>query len=133
MKGYPPVPILQVRRVDFVDMLEEYATKLFFRPVAHLSAYTIGVATGVFIMSSYSTLFKLPMWMAYFGWTFSAICKFAILFAVYPWNKGESIPNVTTSALYGATCRTIWSLTLCWDVVAGALGYGGEYPSLFYA
>ena len=32
---------------------------------------------------------------------------------------------MVTSALYAATCRTIWSLTLAWDCIACCQGYGG--------
>lgn len=133
IKGFPPVPIFHLNSIDFFKLMEDYVYTFFFRPMAHLSSYTIGIVTGVFIshkitLDSHAKIsgnHRMPLWLNVTGWTMSIVCKLAIIWAVYPWNKGDSVPTVTVSALYACSCRTIWSLTHSWDVIAGVMGGGG--------
>jgi hypothetical protein len=113
--------------------MEDYIYTFFFRPIVHLSSYIIGILTAVFVShkitlgseSKVSVDNCMPLWLSVTGWSTSILCKLAIIWAVYPWNKGDSVPTVTVSALYACSCRTIWSLTHSWDIIAGAMGGGG--------
>lgn len=118
---YPPVPIFQIQSIDYVRVLRDWVYKLFFRPILHLASYAIGILTAVYLSKHPKVI--LHDVIIHTGWIISGAVKFGILFAVYPWNKGESIPTVTISALYASLSRPLWSLSLSFDVICGA-SYG---------
>lgn len=58
------------------------------------------------------------------GWFISFLVSFAVLFAMLPANNGN-VPEVHMAALYSATSRTIWALSLAWITFACITGNGG--------
>jgi len=136
IKLLPPVPIFQFKTIEFLKLMEDYAFQLFFMPFAHMSSYCIGIVSGIFlsfknpVQDNRSNDTPMKKCFVIIGWLFSYICKLAVIYAVYPWNQGNSTPSITVSALYASTSRTIWSLTLAWDAIAAGLGYGGAISQL---
>ena len=55
-----------------------------------------------------------------------------VLFAMFPANNGN-LPEVHIAALYSATSRTIWALSLSWITFACVTGNGGFINSLLSA
>lgn len=95
-------------------------TNVFFKPLVHISPYCCAIVAA-YVVNRIDRLHISRFFVA-FAWIASFVCKFGIIFAVYPWNKGTVTPTVTVSALYGSTCRTVWSLTLVWDCIACCTG-----------
>ena len=126
-QSLPPVPLFYINSIHFIQTLKTYIFDLYFLPMQHVSAFAIGSGTAVFVHNNPKIYMR--NWLAVIGWIVSFGTKFALLFAVYPWNSGSSVPSPFTSALYGSTCRTIWSLTHCWDFIAASTGYGGNISS----
>lgn len=58
------------------------------------------------------------------GWIIAFMVSLGVLFAMMPANNGN-IPEVHIAALYSATSRTIWSLSLAWVTFACITGHGG--------
>ena len=125
----PPVPIFFLDSVHFIETLKRYIFDLYFLPMQHVSAFAIGSGTAIFLHKD--PKIHMSTWVAVIGWIISFAIKFALLFAVYPWNTGSVIPSTFVSVFYGSLCRTIWSLSHCWDFIAGAAGYGGFLETLF--
>jgi hypothetical protein len=124
-QSLPPVPIFYVNSIHYMETLRKYVFDLYFLPMQHLSAFAIGSGTAVFL-HHHREIYMANI-VAVIGWVLSFGTKFLLLFVVYPWNTGSVNPSPFMSALYGSTCRTLWSLTHCWDFIAGASGYGGGY------
>ncbi|KAI1289383.1 Nose resistant to fluoxetine protein 6 [Halotydeus destructor] len=120
---YPPVPIFRITTVDYLEKLEDYVTNLFFKPMVHISPYSVAILCAYLVFKG--TKITLPSLARKVGWAASFACKVGIIFAVYPWNKGTSEPSAAISAIYAATCRTIWALTLTWDIIMLSGGSGG--------
>jgi hypothetical protein len=58
------------------------------------------------------------------GWIIALMVSLGVLFAMLPANNGN-IPEVHVAALYSATSRTIWALSLAWVTFACITGHGG--------
>ena len=134
--------LLQSSFLPSERILEDYLLNLFFKPMVHIPSYVMAIITA-YLLTRYSEM-KWSRTVVILGWTSSILLKLGVLvcsiiiniksrflklspfqFTVYPWNKGDIVPTVTISALYGATCRTVWSSTVAWDIIACVSGHGG--------
>jgi hypothetical protein len=66
------------------------------------------------------------------GWFITCLVSFAVLFAMLPANNGN-IPGVYIAALYSATSRIIWALSLAWITFACITGNGGPVNTFLSA
>lgn len=125
--NYPPVPIFSIQSVDYARIVKDWVYKLFFRPMLHMPSYVIGILTAYHL---HDRTLQVPSIFIISGTIISTAMKFIILFAVYPWNKGESVPSVTMSSIYAGFSRPLWSLSLTIDVICGTSNGSGLLTTL---
>lgn len=62
------------------------------------------------------------------GWTTAILVTLGVLYAMAPAINGN-VPNDYIAALYSATSRIVWSLSLAWITFASITGYGWVFNS----
>lgn len=62
------------------------------------------------------------------GWTTAILVTLGVLYAMAPAINGN-VPNDYIAALYSATSRIVWSLSLAWITFASITGYGWIFNS----
>jgi hypothetical protein len=61
------------------------------------------------------------------GWLIATAMAVSVLYGLYtPDGTPPDLSN-SVSALYNATSRTAWGISVAWVIFACATGYGGQY------
>ncbi|XP_054157680.1 nose resistant to fluoxetine protein 6-like [Oppia nitens] len=119
--GFPAVPYFS----DVIDqqVVNQYYGLLYIKPYCRLGPYLVGIVLAYFIYTSQRDIKLKKVWVST-GWVLSVVTSLSVLFAMFQANNGN-VPEVHFAALYSATSRTIWSLSLAWTTFACINGYGG--------
>ena len=97
---------------------------LYVRPWARVSTYAVGMLTGFFLQHNHCRI-KLNRLSVLIGWCIATGSALAVIYGLYYYNHNGATMSLVASGFYVSLCRTVWSMSLSWLVIACASGYGG--------
>ena len=98
---------------------------LYVRPWARMSPYIIGFLTGYILHKKHCRVQMNKVYVV-IGWCLSIGMALSTVYGLYYYySHPETKMPMVASGFYVSLCRTAWSLSLAWLVVACASGYGG--------
>ncbi|XP_076352170.1 nose resistant to fluoxetine protein 6-like [Tachypleus tridentatus] len=118
-RDFPPVQLFANPDIkqQFVFSLE-----LYTKPYTHLGPYAVGLLLGhMYVRKPHLTI---PKNVKILGWLLAISCSLAVVYGVYPWNNGV-VPSRSTTILYAATHRLVWTLGVAWITLLCITGQGG--------
>ncbi|XP_060562019.1 O-acyltransferase like protein-like [Ruditapes philippinarum] len=103
--------------------------KLYFKPWNRIGPYVIGFALG-YILYRTECKVKMSKLANMVGWLIATAMAVSVLYGLYtPDGTPPDLSN-SVSALYNATSRTAWGISVAWVIFACATGYGGPVNKL---
>lgn len=108
------------------SVMNEYYGQIYVKPYTRIGPYLIGVGLGyiMFTIEAGHGKIRLSRAANCIGWILAFILNFGILFAMAPANAGH-LPSDAVAALYSATSRTAYAVSLAWVTYSCAAGQGG--------
>ncbi|XP_045202094.2 nose resistant to fluoxetine protein 6-like [Mercenaria mercenaria] len=104
-------------------------TKMHFTPWTRIGPYVVGIFTGYLLYKTECKV-KMSKLTNMMGWTVATAVAMSVLYGLYtPDGTPPDLSNAV-SALYNATSRTAWGLSVAWVIFACATGYGGPVNAL---
>uniref|UniRef100_A0A915HPD2 Acyltransferase 3 domain-containing protein n=1 Tax=Romanomermis culicivorax TaxID=13658 RepID=A0A915HPD2_ROMCU len=120
--AFPPINIFY-NDLERLQSTEEFTYKVYFSPHCRIGPYLVGLLVG-YILFKYRKSFKLSMISNMLLWVASFALGLGVLFGMYDFCKTGRISDIG-KAIYGSSCRVLWSLFLAWIVLAASTGHGG--------
>jgi len=101
---------------------------MYIKPWCRVGPYAVGIFLG-YVLYKTKCKVKMNKFVNILGWLCATGLALVVLYGQY--NEGTE-PKFTeeTSALYTATHRTVWGMTVAWVIYACATGYGGPVNAL---
>lgn len=104
-------------------------TEIYFKPWARIGPYVVGFFTG-YVLYRTDCKVKMSKLINLAGWVIASAMAMSVLYGLFV--PDGTAPDFSTgvSALYNATSRTAWALSVAWVIFACATGYGGPVNTL---
>ncbi|XP_045202055.2 nose resistant to fluoxetine protein 6-like [Mercenaria mercenaria] len=111
------------------DQDQTVGMKLYVKPWTRVGPYVVGFFTGYIL---YKTECKVQMSKVanFVGWSVATAIAVSVLYGLYTSDGSPPDFSNGVSALYNATSRTAWGLSVAWVIFACATGYGGPVNAL---
>ncbi|XP_060563003.1 nose resistant to fluoxetine protein 6-like, partial [Ruditapes philippinarum] len=104
---------------DMDDIFE-----IYFKPWSRIGPYVVGIYTGYLLYKTECKI-KFSKLINCVGWVLATCVAIAVVYGLYTPDGSTDKLNVDMSALYNATARIAWSLSVAWVILSCASGYGG--------
>ncbi|XP_053380233.1 nose resistant to fluoxetine protein 6-like [Mercenaria mercenaria] len=103
--------------------------KLYIKPWNRVGPYVVGFFTG-YILYKTECKVKMSKVVNLVGWSVATAMAVSVLYGLYTSDGSPPDFSNSVSALYNATSRTAWGLSVAWVIFACATGYGGPVNAL---
>ncbi|XP_060590858.1 O-acyltransferase like protein-like isoform X2 [Ruditapes philippinarum] len=103
--------------------------KMYYKPWTRVGPYIVGFFLG-YILYKTECKVKMSKLLNLVGWAIATAMAVSVLYGLY--TPEGNLPDLSkgVSALYNATSRTAWGISVAWVIFACATGYGGPVNSL---
>ncbi|CAG2058219.1 unnamed protein product [Timema podura] len=107
-----------------LNQLYDTANMSYSLPTHRATPYMFGVCLGYLLHKTDRKIY-IPKYLVFGGWLSASYLTYLSFFSTSEVASPEYLYEAVETSLYSALSPVIWSLALCWVILACATGYGG--------